>query len=139
MITRTERARRRQEDAARHAGTKHQGVQLLALALGFVMATLDVTIINVAGPQLRSGLELSLSGLTWVVDGYVLVFASLLLLAGSLAGRFGARRIYLVGLGLFSVASLVCAVAPVAGVLVAGRLAQGPGPRCSCRARSPSS
>ncbi|MGO4418359.1 MFS transporter, partial [Streptomyces sp. MCAF7] len=103
MITRTKRARRRQEDAARHAGTEHQGVQLLALALGFVMATLDVTIINVAGPELRSGLELSLSGLTWVVDGYVLVFASLLLLAGSLAGRFGARRIYLVGLGLFTV------------------------------------
>ncbi|MEU5609243.1 MFS transporter [Streptomyces sparsogenes] len=104
-----------------------QGVQLLALALGFVMATLDVTIINVAGPQLRTGLDLSLAGLTWVVDGYVLVFASLLLLAGSLAGRFGARRVYLTGLGLFTAASLVCAVAPVAAVLVAGRLAQGAG------------
>ncbi|MFK4271545.1 MFS transporter [Streptomyces milbemycinicus] len=127
MITRTDRARQRQEGAAQHVGTERQGVQLLALALGFVMATLDVTIINVAGPELRSGLELSLSGLTWVVDGYVLVFASLLLLAGSLAGRFGARRIYLVGLGLFTAASLVCAVAPVAGVLVAGRLAQGAG------------
>ncbi|MES4907893.1 MULTISPECIES: MFS transporter [unclassified Streptomyces] len=127
MITRTERARQGQGDAARSAGRKRQGAQLLALALGFVMATLDVTIINVAGPQLRSGLDLTLSGLTWVVDGYVLVFASLLLLAGSLAGRFGARRIYLAGLGLFTAASLVCAVAPVAGVLVAGRLAQGAG------------
>ncbi|TGB14182.1 MFS transporter [Streptomyces palmae] len=91
------------------------------------MATLDVTIVNVAGAKLRSGLDLSLSGLTWVVDGYVLVFASLLLLAGSLARRFGARRIYLAGLALFTAASLACAAAPTAAVLVAGRLLQGAG------------
>ncbi|KUJ64731.1 MFS transporter [Streptomyces albus subsp. albus] len=91
------------------------------------MATLDVTIVNVAGAKLRSGLDISLSGLTWVVDGYVLVFASLLLLAGSLARRFGARRIYLTGLALFTAASLLCAAAPTAGVLVAGRLLQGAG------------
>lgn len=103
------------------------GTQLLALALGFVMATLDVTVMNVAGPRLRAGLDLSLSGLTWVVDGYVLVFAALLLLAGSLAARYGARRVYLVGLALFTAASLVCALAPSATVLVVGRLAQGAG------------
>ncbi|MER0244206.1 DHA2 family efflux MFS transporter permease subunit [Streptomyces sp. HSW2009] len=103
------------------------GAQLFALALGFVMATLDVTVMNVAGPQLRSGLDLSLAGLTWVVDGYVLVFAALLLLAGSLAGRYGALRVYLLGLALFTAASLVCALAPNAAVLVAGRLAQGAG------------
>ncbi|WFB07271.1 MFS transporter [Streptomyces sp. LX-29] len=104
-----------------------QGPQLLALALGFVMATLDVTIMNVAGAELRDGLGLSLSGLTWVVDGYVLAFASLLLLAGSLAARLGARRVYLVGLGLFTAASLLCAAAPGAWALVVGRLLQGAG------------
>ncbi|MFI9719453.1 DHA2 family efflux MFS transporter permease subunit [Streptomyces sp. NPDC052396] len=103
------------------------GLQLPALALGFVMATLDTTIANVAGPSLRSGLGMSLSGLTWVMSGYVLAFASLLLLAGSLAGRHGARRVYLAGLGLFTAASVLCAAAPVAGVLVAARLLQGAG------------
>ncbi|KNB51050.1 MFS transporter [Streptomyces caatingaensis] len=104
-----------------------QGLQLLALALGFVMAVLDTTIMNVAGPSLRTGLHLSLSGLTWVVGGYILVFASLLLLAGSLAARYGARRVYLAGLALFTAASLLCAAAPAAGVLLAGRLLQGAG------------
>ncbi|MEH6379315.1 MFS transporter, partial [Streptomyces sp. KLMMK] len=100
---------------------------ILTLALGFVLASLDVTIINIAGPSLRTGLGLSLSGLTWVVSGYVLAFAALLLLAGSLAGRYGARRTYLAGLALFTAASLLAAVAPGAGVLIAGRILQGAG------------
>ncbi|MGK5729596.1 MFS transporter [Streptomyces sp. URMC 124] len=103
------------------------GLGIFTLALGFVMASLDVTIINVAGPSLRAGLGLSLSGLTWVVSGYVLAFAALLLLAGSLAGRYGARRTYLAGLALFTAASLLAALAPGAGVLIAGRILQGAG------------
>ncbi|MBH1933877.1 DHA2 family efflux MFS transporter permease subunit [Streptomyces sp. AV19] len=113
--------------ASAPAAPRRQGLQLLALALGFVMAVLDTTIMNVAGPSLRGGLHLSLSGLTWVISGYILVFASLLLLAGSLAGRYGARRTYLAGLALFTAASLLCAAAPTAGVLLAGRLLQGAG------------
>ncbi|MFC9229087.1 MFS transporter [Streptomyces decoyicus] len=103
------------------------GVQLLVLALGFVMASLDTGIMNVAATDLRARLGLSMSGLTWVVDGYVLAFAALLLLAGSLAKRFGARRIYLVGLAVFTGASLLGAVAPDGVVLVAARFVQGVG------------
>ncbi|MEU9124611.1 MFS transporter [Streptomyces sp. NPDC048506] len=103
------------------------GLQLLVLALGFVMASLDTGIMNVAANDLRARLGLSMSGLTWVVDGYVLAFASLLLLAGSLAKRYGARRIYLVGLAAFTVASLLGAVAPNGTALVAARFAQGVG------------
>ncbi|MFB6438160.1 MFS transporter [Streptomyces sp. NPDC056411] len=103
------------------------GLQLLVLALGFVMASLDTGIMNVAASDLRARLGLSMSGLTWVVDGYVLAFAALLLLAGSLARRYGARRIYLVGLAVFTAASLLGAVAPGGTVLVAARFAQGVG------------
>ncbi|MGW7491262.1 MFS transporter [Streptomyces sp. NPDC054786] len=103
------------------------GVQLLVLALGFVMASLDTGIMNVAANDLRARLGLSMSGLTWVVDGYVLAFAALLLLAGSLAKRFGARRIYLIGLAVFTGASLLGAVAPNGAVLVAARFTQGAG------------
>ncbi|MEU9113689.1 MFS transporter [Streptomyces sp. NPDC048483] len=103
------------------------GLQLLVLALGFVMASLDTGIMNVAGNDLRARLGLTMSGLTWVVDGYVLAFAALLLLAGSLAKRYGARRIYLIGLAAFTAASLLGAVAPNGTVLVAARFAQGVG------------
>ncbi|WP_329397832.1 MFS transporter [Streptomyces lydicus] len=103
------------------------GLQLLVLALGFVMASLDTGIMNVAANALRARLGLSMSGLTWVVDGYVLAFAALLLLAGSLAKRFGARRIYLIGLAAFTAASLLGAAAPNGDVLVAARFAQGVG------------
>ncbi|GGU44599.1 methylenomycin A resistance protein [Streptomyces albospinus] len=107
--------------------TSRGGIQLLVLALGFVMASLDTGIMNVAANDLRARLGLTMSGLTWVVDGYVLAFAALLLLAGSLAKRFGARRIYLVGLAVFTAASLLGAAAPDGGVLVAARFAQGAG------------
>ncbi|MFC5247755.1 MFS transporter [Streptomyces nigrescens] len=108
-------------------GRSRGGVQLLVLALGFVMASLDTGIMNVAANDLRARLGLTMSGLTWVVDGYVLAFAALLLLAGSLAKRFGARRIYLVGLAVFTAASLLGAVAPNGAVLVAARFVQGVG------------
>ncbi|MFF7727476.1 DHA2 family efflux MFS transporter permease subunit [Streptomyces sp. NPDC008001] len=113
--------------AASAAAPARPGLTLFTLALGFVLAALDVTIINVAGSSLRAGLGLSLSGLTWVVSGYALTFAALLLLAGSLAGRYGARRTYLAGLALFTAASLLAAAAPGAGVLIAGRALQGAG------------
>lgn len=118
----------RADDDARNPGTHSGGgAQLLILALGFVMASLDTGIMNVAATDLRTRLGLSMSGLTWVVDGYVLAFAALLLLAGSLAKRYGARRIYLIGLAVFTAASLLGAVAPNGAVLVAARFAQGAG------------
>ncbi|MFJ9850032.1 MFS transporter [Streptomyces sp. NPDC101150] len=130
MITQTAAPRRTARAAsppARPGNASRGGLQLLVLALGFVMASLDTGIMNVAANDLRAHLGLTMSGLTWVVDGYVLAFASLLLLAGSLAKRFGARRIYLIGLAAFTAASLLGAAAPNGAALVAARFAQGVG------------
>ncbi|RFC71514.1 MFS transporter [Streptomyces sp. AcE210] len=103
------------------------GLKIAALATGFVMATLDVTIVNVAGATLQEKLGASLTQLTWIVDGYILTFASLLMLAGGLANWVGAKTVYMWGMGLFLVASLGCAFAPTPEVLIAARLLQGAG------------
>lgn len=103
------------------------GLKITALATGFVMASLDVTVVNVAGAAIQEHLRASLAELTWIVDGYVLVFACLLMLAGGLANRIGAKPVYLWGMAIFFVASLGCALAPSAGVLIAARLVQGAG------------
>lgn len=103
------------------------GLRLTALATGFVMAALDVTVVNVAGSAIQEQLHASLPELTWIVDGYVLVFSSLLLLAGGLANRLGAKNVYLCGMAVFFVASLGCALAPNAAVLIGARLLQGVG------------
>ncbi|MFD5541369.1 MFS transporter [Streptomyces sp. NPDC127079] len=100
---------------------------MTALATGFVMAALDVTVVNVAGSAIQERLHASLPELTWIVDGYVLVFSSLLLLAGGLANRLGAKTVYLWGMAVFFVASLGCAIAPSAAVLIVARLVQGVG------------
>jgi len=91
------------------------------------MAAVDATVVNVAGRTLQQRLGLGLSQLTWVVDGYTLSFAALLLLAGSLADRFGAKLLYLAGMAVFVLASLGCALAPGGTLLVVARLVQGAG------------
>lgn len=103
------------------------GLKITALATGFVMATLDVTVVNVAGATIQEDLGTSLTQLTWIVDGYVLTFASLLMLAGGLANRIGAKKIYLWGMAVFFLASLACAVSPTPETLIAARLVQGAG------------
>ena len=103
------------------------GLTITALATGFVMAQLDVTVVNVAGAAIQADLRASLTELTWIVDGYVLIFGSLLMLAGGLANRIGAKTIYLWGMVIFFVASLGCALAPNAALLVVARLVQGAG------------
>lgn len=103
------------------------GLKITALATGFVMATLDVTAVNVAGATLQERLHTTLTQLTWIVDGYVLAFASLLILAGGLANRIGAKTIYLLGMGVFFAASLACALAPNPETLITARLVQGVG------------
>ena len=102
-------------------------MKITALAAGFVMASLDTTVMQVAGATIQERLHASLSQLTWAVDGYVLTFAALLMLAGGLANRVGARRVYMGGMAIFGVASLACALAPGIGVLIAARLLQGAG------------
>lgn len=100
-------------------------VEFLAVALGFFLAALDATVVNVAGARILDDLDLSLSGLTWAVDGYMLPFAALLLLSGALASRYGAKSFYTAGLGLFVLASVGCALAPGGSALVAARMVQG--------------
>ncbi|MGH6968158.1 MAG: MFS transporter [Stellaceae bacterium] len=101
------------------------GAALAAASLGFALIHLDVTIVNVALPRIGAALQVPVDVLQWVVDAYALVFAVLLLSAGVLGDRFGARRIFRAGLGLFALASLGCGLAPGAGLLIALRALQG--------------
>ncbi len=89
--------------------------------------SMDVTIVNVALPSIQRDLHASLSGLQWVIDAYTLVLASLLMLSGSVADRVGRRRVFQIGLGLFTLGSVLCSVAPNTGSLVAARTFQGIG------------
>jgi DHA2 family methylenomycin A resistance protein-like MFS transporter len=102
-------------------------VALTAAVLGFFVITLDASIVNVALPSMSRELGTGLTGLQWVVDGYVLIFAALLLSAGSLSDRIGARSAYSAGLAVFVAASAACGVAPGLAPLVAARLVQGAG------------
>ncbi len=98
---------------------------IAATSFSFVVTQLDVTIVNVALPHIASSLSVRVAGLQWVVDAYTLPFAVLMLSAGVLGDRFGSRRTYLIGLGVFAAASLGCGLAPNAATLIAARAAQG--------------
>lgn len=98
---------------------------LAAASLGFFLVILDSTVVNVALPTLGADLGGTVGGLQWAVDTYLVAFAALLLSAGALSDRFGARRCFAVGLGAFAVASLLCGAAPSLGALLAARVAQG--------------
>ncbi|MER6784244.1 MFS transporter [Streptomyces sp. NPDC000658] len=100
---------------------------LTAVCLGAFILLVDVTIVNVALPSMAADLGASFTSLQWVIDGYALALAALLLASGSLADRFGHRRSYVCGLGVFGLASLACGLAPNAEVLIAARVVQGVG------------
>ncbi|ACU73018.1 drug resistance transporter, EmrB/QacA subfamily [Catenulispora acidiphila DSM 44928] len=100
---------------------------LTAVCLGTVMLLLDVTIVNVALPQIQSSLGASFSDVQWVVDAYALTLAALLLTTGSLADQYGRRRLYLIGLVLFTGASVLCGAAQSPLMLELSRGAQGIG------------
>ncbi|WP_225726102.1 MULTISPECIES: MFS transporter [unclassified Nocardia] len=100
---------------------------LLTVCLGTFMLLIDVTIVNVALPDMRNDLDATLSSLQWVVDGYALATAALLLGAGSIADLIGHRRTYLAGLALFAISSLICGLAPNPTVLIVARITQGMG------------
>ncbi|MBB5423612.1 DHA2 family methylenomycin A resistance protein-like MFS transporter [Paraburkholderia sp. JPY158] len=100
---------------------------LLATSLGFVIICLDVTVVNVALARMRDSLGLDSTALEWVVNAYTLAFASLLLSAGALADRFGARRIFLAGFVVFTCASVGCGLSDGAALLVGARVVQGIG------------
>lgn len=116
-------------------GTRRQGARtrrsgwapLAPACLGYFFVLLDVTVVNVSLANMSSDLGTSRDGLQWVVDGYALVLASLMLSAGDIADLVGRRRVFVTGLLLFGVSSLICALAPSVAVLVAGRAIQGLG------------
>jgi EmrB/QacA subfamily drug resistance transporter len=100
---------------------------LTAVSVGIFMLLLDVTIVNVALPDIQRELNASLSDLQWVIDAYALTLATLLLTAGSLADRFGRRRLFAIGIAVFTVGSLLCGVAADPVVLSLSRAFQGIG------------
>ena len=100
---------------------------LLTMSLGVLIAQVDTSVVNLAIKQIGSSLHAGVSVLQWVVDAYNLVYASLLLTAGGLADIYGRRRIFILGIVLFTAGSLVCGLAPNAAVLVIGRGVAGLG------------
>jgi EmrB/QacA subfamily drug resistance transporter len=100
---------------------------LAICCLSLLLVSMDVTIVNVALPSIRRDLRATTAGLQWVIDAYTLVLASLLMLSGSIADRFGRRRVFQVGLTLFTAASALCSAAPTLGVLVVFRMLQAVG------------
>ncbi|MGH4028917.1 MFS transporter [Actinomycetota bacterium Odt1-20B] len=93
----------------------------LGIAAGNLLVLLDTSILNVAVPDVQSSLHPAAAALPWTVDAYTVVFAGLLLAGGVIADRWGARRVYLTALAAFAVLSALCALAPGAGALIAGR------------------
>ena len=103
------------------------GVVLAICCTSLLLVSMDITIVNVALPAIRRDLATSTSGLQWVIDAYTLVVASLLMLSGSIADRFGRRRIFQLGLVVFTTASALCSLAPGLPALIAFRVLQGIG------------
>jgi len=102
-------------------------VVLFVMCAGLFLVQLDVSIVNVALPSIREELQPSAAGLQWVVDGYAIALASLMLAGGTVGDLHGHRRVVLGGLGLFGIASLAAGAAPSTGVLVGARVVQGVG------------
>ena len=102
-------------------------IALYVLCLGDLMIVLDGTIVNVALPSIRDDLGFSQTSLAWVVNAYLLTFGGFLLLGGRLGDLFGHRRLFLIGISIFTAASLACGVATTQGMLVAARAVQGVG------------
>ena len=100
---------------------------LVAICTGACMLLIDVTIVNVALPDMARQLNTTFSDLQWVIDLYALVLGALVLTVGAIADRFGRKRLFLIGLVLFAASSLTCGLAPNVGVLIASRGVQGLG------------
>lgn len=117
----------RWSDSAVTAAGSPPWATLLYVSVGYAMVIVDTTAINVALPAIGTDLGGDVSQLQWIVDGYVLVFAGLLILGGSIGDAFGTARIFRVGVLMFTAASVGCALAPNITVLIGGRIVQGIG------------
>src|ERR671932_2814077 len=100
---------------------------LVAVSFGLFMIMLDNTVVNVALPAMQRSLGVSASELEWIVVGYALTFATFMLTGGKLADLFGRRRLFIIGLLIFTASSLACGLAPNAGFLIGARVVQGVG------------
>ena len=102
-------------------------VVLVVLVTGFFMIMLDTTIVNVAIPAMSAGLKISLDGILWVLNAYILVYAVLLITAGRLGDLYGQRNLFAAGLAIFTVASALCGLSQDENQLIAARVLQGVG------------
>src|SRR3977135_1590607 len=102
-------------------------LSLMILCTGFLLIVVDMTIVNVALPSIQREMGFSQSGLAWVINAYLIAFGGFLLLAGRLGDLFGRKRVFLIGLGIFTVASLLCGLSFDPRVLIAARFIQGIG------------
>src|ERR687886_385275 len=100
---------------------------LAAVSVGLFMIMLDNTVVNVALPSMQRSLHIGQAELEWIVVGYALTFATFMLTGGKLADLFGRRRLFIVGLAIFTASSLACGLAPNAGFLIGARVVQGVG------------
>jgi MFS transporter, DHA2 family, methylenomycin A resistance protein len=120
----------RQEEtvAVRHTPTGFVKLAiLLAICLGYFMVILDTTVVNVALPSVGHQLGATIAEQQWILDGYTLIFACLLLTAGAMGDRFGSKPIFLLGLAVFTISSALCGMAPTLWVLQIARVIQGIG------------
>ena len=115
------------DDPAARSADRSRWMALVVLCAGMLMIVLDVTIVNVALPSIQAALGFSQAGLAWVVNAYLISFGGLLLLAGRLGDLAGRRNVFLAGLAIFTVASMVCGLAQSQGMLVGARFVQGIG------------
>src|ERR671910_1356734 len=116
------------DEAGRIRYSSPAGRWLLGVTvLGSSIAFLEATVVNVALPEIGRDLGADVAGLQWIINGYLLTLAALILLGGSLGDRYGRRRIFNLGVIWFAVASVLCAVAPNAEILIAARVVQGIG------------
>src|SRR5918999_1798931 len=106
---------------------RRRWMALYVLCVGMLMIVLDATIVNVALPTIQDDLGFAQNDLAWVVNAYLIAFGGLLLLAGRIGDLIGQRRIFLVGLAVFTAASLLCALAQSQGLLIGARFVQGVG------------
>src|SRR4030081_3809642 len=102
-------------------------LSLMILCTGFLLIVVDMTIVNVALPSIQRDLGFTQSGLAWVINAYLIAFGGFLLLAGRLGDLFGRKRVYLIGLGIFTCASLLCGLSFDQRMLIAARFIQGIG------------
>src|SRR2546428_5402099 len=100
---------------------------LIVLCIGFLLIVVDMTIVNVALPSIQRDLQFTQAGLAWVVNAYLIAFGGLLLLAGRLGDLFGRKRTFLIGLGIFVGASVLCGLSFNQPMLIAARFVQGIG------------